>query len=80
MNAKLQIRQRQMVKTAKFQFRQHRYKPNLTFDFGGYDYWRLWILADAALAVLKFGVCGYRPVRLTCARTVRPLERLPRSL
>jgi len=25
---------------AKFQIRQHRYQPNLIFDFGGYDYWR----------------------------------------
>ena len=45
---------------AKFQIRQHRYQPNLTFDFGGYDYWRLWIPAGTALAVLK-GVCGYHP-------------------
>jgi len=28
---------------------------------GGYDYWRLWILAGTALAIFKFGVCGYRP-------------------
>jgi len=34
---------------------------NLTFDFGGYDYWRLWILEGTALAVLKLGVCGCRP-------------------
>jgi len=52
-----------MFKTVKFQTHQRRYQPNLTlpnltFDFGGYDYWRLWILAGKALAVLKFGVCG----------------------
>jgi len=35
--------------------------PIYTFDFGGYDYWRLWISAGTALAVLKFGVCGCRP-------------------
>jgi len=65
-----------MFKTAKFQIRQRRYQPNLTypiltFDFGGYDHWRLWILAGTALAVLKFGVCGYRPVRclLACFAT-----------
>jgi len=58
-----------MFKTAKFQIRQRRYQsnltyltePNLTFDFGGYVYWRVGILAGTALAVLKFGVCGYRP-------------------
>jgi len=50
-----------MVKTAEFQIRQRRHLPNLTFDFGGYDYWRLWILAGTALVVLKFGVCGCRP-------------------
>jgi len=51
-----------MFKTAKFQIRPRRYQPNLTFDLGGYvDYWRLWILAGTALAVLKFGVCGCRP-------------------
>jgi len=46
-----------MFKIAKFQIRHRRYQPNLTFDFGGYDYWRLWILTGTALAVLKFGVC-----------------------
>jgi len=46
---------------AKFQSRQRRYHHNLTFDFGGYDYWRLWVLAGTTLAVLKFGVCGCRP-------------------
>jgi len=55
-----------MFKTAKFQIHQRRYQPNLTlpnlaFDFGGYDYLRLWILAGKALAVFKFGVCGCRP-------------------
>jgi len=50
-----------MFKTAKFQIRQRRYQPNVTVDFGGYDYWRLWALAGTALAVLKFGVCGCRP-------------------
>jgi len=43
---------------AKFQVRQRRYQPNLTFYIGGYDYWRLWILAGTVLVVLKFGVCG----------------------
>jgi len=33
--------------------------PNLTFDCGGYDYWRLWMLAGTAFTVLKF-VCGCR--------------------
>jgi len=51
---------------AKFLIRQRRYQrnlalPNLTFDFGGYDHWRLWILAGTALAVPKFGVCGCHP-------------------
>jgi len=41
-----------MFKIAKFQIRLRRHQPNLTFDFGGYDYWRLWILAGTALAVL----------------------------
>jgi len=50
-----------MFKTAKFQIRQRRYQPNLTFDFGGYDYWRLSILAGTALAVLKLGVGGCHP-------------------
>jgi len=50
-----------MFKTAKFQIRQRRYQPNLSFDFGGNDYWRFWILAGTALAVLNFGVCGCRP-------------------
>jgi len=50
-----------MFKTAKFQIRQRRYQPNLIFHFGGYDYWRLRILAGTALVVLKFGVCGCRP-------------------
>jgi len=54
-----------MLKTTKIQIRQRRYQPNLTlpnltFEFGGYDYWRLWILAVTTLAVLKFGVCGCR--------------------
>jgi len=45
-----------MYKTAKFQIRQRRCQPNLTlanltFDFGGYDHWRSWILAGTALAV-----------------------------
>jgi len=53
-----------MFKTAKFQICQRCYQPNLPFDFGGYDYWRLWILAGTALADLKFGVCGCRPVNL----------------
>jgi len=44
---------------AKYQIRQRRYQPNLTF--GGYDYWRLWILAGTVLAVLKFGVRGCHP-------------------
>jgi len=43
---------------AKFLIRQRRYQPNLTFDFGGYDYWRLWILVGTALAVLKFAFVG----------------------
>jgi len=47
-----------MFKTAKFQIRQ---RSNLTFEFGGYDYWRLWILVGMALVVLKFEVCGCRP-------------------
>jgi len=51
-----------MFKTAKFQSCQRRYQPNLTFDFGGYDYWRLWMLAGTALAVLTFGACGCRPI------------------
>jgi len=60
-----------MFRTAKFQIRQRRYQPNLTlsnltlssltFDFGGYDYWRLWILAGTALSGLKFGIRGCRP-------------------
>jgi len=59
-----------MFKTTKFQIHQRRYQPNLTytnliFDFGGYDYWRLWILAGTALAVLKFGVFGCRPTKQT---------------
>jgi len=49
------------IMNAKFQIRQRRYQPNLTFDFGGYDYWSLWILAGTALAVLKFGDYGYCP-------------------
>jgi len=62
-----------MFKTAKFQTRQRRYQPNLTFDLGGYDYWRLWILAGTALAVLKFGVCGCRPTYiLTHYRSAMP--------
>jgi len=53
---------------AKFQIRLRRYQPNLTFDCGGYDYWRLWILASTALTALKFGVCGCRPnVIVTCS-------------
>jgi len=57
---------------AKFQIRERRYhqcpKPpnfkstnaaNLTFDFGGYDYWHLRILADTALTVLKFGARNF---------------------
>jgi len=47
---------------AKFQICQRRYQPNLTFYFGGYDYWRLLILAGTALAVLKFSVCACRPI------------------
>jgi len=42
--------------------------PNLTFDFGSYDYWRLWILAGTALAVLNFGVCGCRPSKPSAER------------
>jgi len=34
-----------VFETAEFQIHQSRYQPNLTFDFGDYDYWRLWILA-----------------------------------
>ena len=30
-----------MFKTAEFQIRQRRYQPNLTCDFGSYDYWRI---------------------------------------
>ena len=45
-----------MFKTGKFEIRQRHYQPN--FDFSGYDYWHLGILAGTALAVLKFGVCG----------------------
>jgi len=50
-----------MFKTAKSQIHYRRYQPNLTLDFGGYDHWRLWILAGTGLTVLKFGVCGCRP-------------------
>jgi len=59
-----------MLKTAEFQIRQRRYQPylSLTFDFGGYDYRRLWMLVGTALAVLKFGVCGCRPLSLTNGR------------
>jgi len=52
-----------LFKTAKFQICQRRYQPNLTFDFGGYDYWHLRILANTALVVLKFGV-GAAPVQV----------------
>jgi len=48
--------------TAKFQIRQRHNQPNLTlsnltFVFGGFDYWHSWVLAGT---VLKFGVCGRR--------------------
>ena len=55
-----------MFKTAKFQIRQRRYQPNLTEP--NLRLWWLWLLAlmdtaaGTALAVLKFDVCGYRPI------------------
>jgi len=53
---------------AKFQSRKRHYQPNLTFYFGGYDYWHLWILAGTALAVLKFSVCGCCTLLSTISR------------
>jgi len=63
--------------TVKFQICQRHYQPNLTFDFGAYDYWRLWILAGTALVVLKFDVCGYRPkISPEISETINSLSRL----
>jgi len=70
-NAKFQIRQRRYHQCSKLpNFKStnaatNQTKPILTFDFGGYDYWRLLILAGTALAVLKFFVCGCRPKNRT---------------
>jgi len=48
-----------MFKTAKLQIRQRRYQPNLalpnlTFDFGGYDYWRYWRVRQWRFGNLAF--------------------------